>query len=166
MSEQTATPVLERSIENELVARYPEYASLDNRKGYEGVLVKPDKMVEVATALRDELGYDFLSSVTGVDYQPGGMMETVYHFFKTTGGPGLVVKAQFSRDNAVVPSLAPVFPGADFQEREAWDLLGIRFEGHPDLRRILLWEGFEGHPLRKDFPVEGPDFDKPFVPEV
>ncbi len=151
MSEQTAAPVLERSIENELVARFPEYISLETRKCYEGVLVKPEKLVEVATALRDELGYDYLSSVTGVDYLPDGMMETVYHFFKTTGGSGLVIKAQFPRENAVVPSLVPVFPGADLQEREAWDLLGIRFEGHPDLRRILLWEGFEGHPLRKDW---------------
>jgi NADH-quinone oxidoreductase subunit C/D len=151
MSEQTVAPVLERSIENELVARFPEDVSLETRKGYEGVLVKPEKLVEVATAVRDELGYDYLSSVTGVDYHPEGMMETVYHFFKTTGGPKFVMKAQFSRDQAVVPSLVQVFPGADLQEREAWDLLGIRFEGHPDLRRILLWEGFEGHPLRKDW---------------
>lgn len=151
MSEQTVAPVLESSLENELVDRFPEDVSLDTRKGYYGVLVKPEKLVEVATALRDELGYDFLSSVTGVDYLPDGMMEAVYHIFKTTGGPGLVFKVQVPRDHAVVPSLVPVFPGADFQEREAWDLLGIHFEGHPDLRRILLWEGFEGHPLRKDW---------------
>jgi len=151
MSEQTVAPVLERSIENELVVRFPEYVSLDPRKGYSGVLVKPENLIEVATALRDDLGYDYLVSVTGTDYLPEGMMETVYHIYKTTGGPGLVFKAQFPRDQAVVPSLVPVFPGADLQERETWDLLGIRFEGHPDLRRILLWEGFEGHPLRKDW---------------
>jgi NADH-quinone oxidoreductase subunit C len=65
-----------------------------------------------------------------------------------------------------IPSVESIWKVADWYEREAYDLFGIRFENHPDLRRILLWEGFEGHPLRKDYPAEGPDFDKPFVPEV
>jgi NADH:ubiquinone oxidoreductase subunit D len=78
-------------------------------------------------------------------------MEVVYHFFRSTGGPALVIKTQVPREEATVPSLVPVYPGAEFQEREAWDLLGIRFVGHPDLRRILMWEGFHGHPLRKDW---------------
>jgi NADH-quinone oxidoreductase subunit D/NADH-quinone oxidoreductase subunit C/D len=67
------------------------------------------------------------------------------------GGGPLVLKVQVDRQDPVVPSLVPVWPGADFQEREAWDLFGIRFDGHPDLRRILMWEGFEGHPMRKDW---------------
>ncbi len=108
-------------------------------------------MIEVATAIRDELGYDYLSSVTAVDYLPEGIMEVVYHAFRSTGESGLVFKVQTARENAVVPSLVPIYPGADLQERETWDLLGVRFEGHPDLRRILLWEGFYGHPLRKDW---------------
>ena len=78
-------------------------------------------------------------------------MEVVYNLFRSTGGSGLSLKVQTSRENAVVPSLVPVYPGADLQERETWDLLGIRFEGHPDLRRVLMWEGFNGHPLRKDW---------------
>src|SRR5690606_1804467 len=63
----------------------------------------------------------------------------------------LSFKARTPRDEAELPSLVGVWPGADFQEREAWDLMGIRFQGHPNLRRILMWEGFEGHPLRKDW---------------
>ena len=117
----------------------------------------------MALTLRDEMGYDFLSSVTGVDYFPEDKMEVVYHLFRSTGGSALVFKVQTTREKAVVPSLYSVYPGADFQEREAWDLLGIRFEGHPDLRRILLWEGFAGHPLRKDW--QEPFFEeegKPF----
>ena len=146
MTDQTAT--IEKSA---LETRFPEAVSRDERKGYEGFIVKPDQLIEVATYIRDELGFDFLSSVTGVDYLPESKMEVVYHAFKTTGGPLLVFKTQTPRDQAVVPSLVPVYPGAEFQEREAWDLLGIRFEGHPDLRRILMWEGFDGFPLRKDW---------------
>ncbi len=125
--------------------------ALDEREGYSGYLVPSNKLVEVATRLRDEFGYDYLSSLTGVDYLPEEMMEVVYHAYQTSGGPALVFKTQVPRDEPVVPSLVGVWPGADFQEREAWDLLGIRFAGHPNLRRILLWEGFEGHPLRKDW---------------
>jgi len=151
MSEQTAIPVHEITPAADLAARFPGAVTVDTRKGYEGCIVDRDHLVEVATAVRDEFGYDYLSSVTGVDYLPEGMMEVVYHAYKTTGGPGLAFKARTPRDDAVVPSLVAVYPGADLQEREAWDLLGIRFEGHPDLRRILMWEGFAGHPLRKDW---------------
>ncbi len=130
--------------------RFPEI-SRDEREGYEGYIVPAEKLVEFATVLRDDFGYDFLSSVTGVDYLPEGKMEVVYHAYQTTGGPGLVYKVQVAREDPVVPSLTPIYPGANLQEREAWDLMGIRFEGHPDLRRVLLWEGFEGHPLQKDW---------------
>ncbi len=145
MSEQTTTMV------EDLEARFPGIVKKDERKGYEGYIVEAAHLVEFARTLRDELGYDYLSSVTGVDYLPEGHMEVVYHAYKSTGGPALVFKVQVPRDNPVVPSLVPVYPGADFQEREAWDLLGIKFEGHPNLKRILMWEGFHGHPLRKDW---------------
>jgi NADH-quinone oxidoreductase subunit D/NADH-quinone oxidoreductase subunit C/D len=134
----------------ELEERFPEI-SRDERKGYAGFIVPAEKLVEFATGLRDEFGYDFLSSVTGVDYLPEEQMEVVYHAYKTTGGPELVYKVQVPRENPVVPSLTPVFPGADLQEREAWDLVGIHFNGHPNLKRVLTWEGFEGHPLQKDW---------------
>jgi NADH/F420H2 dehydrogenase subunit C len=122
---------------------------------HKGVVVAPDQLVEVATFLRDELSYDYLSNVTGVDYpQPTAhfpaRFETVYHLFRAQGGP-LTLHVHADRDDPVVPSLASLWPSANVQEREAWDLMGIRFEGHPNLRRILLWEGFVGHPLRKDW---------------
>ena len=119
---------------------------------YEGAVVASDRLVEVATAIRDELGYDYLTSVTAVDYLAQNEFEVVYHALNTrTGGAPLVFKARTPRDQAVLPSLVGVWPGADFQEREAWDLMGVRFEGHPNLKRILMWEGFDGHPLRKDW---------------
>ena len=134
-----------------LETRFAELLKRDERPGYSGYIVAADRLLETARALRSNLGYDYLSSVTGVDYLPEGKMEVVYHLYPMSGGPGLVLKAQVPREDARLPSLVPVFPGADLQEREIWDLLGIRFEGHPDLRRVLLWEGFAGHPLRKDW---------------
>jgi NADH:ubiquinone oxidoreductase subunit D/NADH:ubiquinone oxidoreductase subunit C len=136
----------------DLAARFPGAVTADARPGYKGWIVEKDKLIEVATAIRDEFGYDHLTAVTGVDYLPEGKMEVVYHAFKTTGGPVLTFKVRVPRvDPVEVPSLTSIWPGAEFQEREAWDLLGIKFTNHPDLRRILLWEGFEGHPLRKDW---------------
>ena len=145
-----ATTLLTSTVD--LAARFPGSVTADSRTGFHGFIVEKDKLVEAATAIRDEFGYDLLTAVTGVDYLPENKMEVVYHAYKTTGGPGLEFKVQVPRvDPVEVPSLIDVYPGADLQEREAWDLLGIKFIGHPDLRRILMWEGFEGHPLRKDW---------------
>lgn len=146
MTEQIAVTKLES-----VLSRFGGAVRPDDRQGYAGYIVDVARLADFATALRDELGYDLLSSVTGVDYLPEGKMEVVYHALRTAGGSPLVFKVQAPRDNPVVPSLVAIFPGADFQEREAWDLLGIRFDGHPNLRRILMWEGFNGHPLRKDW---------------
>ena len=146
MSEQTIIPVI-----TDLTTRFPEWVKKDPRPNYTGFIVDTAHLSEVAQMVRDEMGYDYLSSVTGVDYFPEDKLEVVYHVYKTTGGPALVFKAQTPRDNSVVPSLVPLYPGADFQEREAWDMYGIRFAGHPDLRRILMWEGFDGFPMRKDW---------------
>jgi len=134
-----------------LLEIFPDDVRRDERSGYEGFIVKPDNLNKVVSDLRDKMGYDYLSSVTGVDYYPEPIMEVVYHLFRSTGGSALVIKTQTPRDKAIVPSLVPVYPGAELQEREVWDLMGIQFDGHPDLRRILMWEGFEGHPLRKDW---------------
>jgi len=137
--------------EKEILNRFPDWLSADEREGYHGLMVGSENLLVLMETLRDEYGYDFLSSVTGVDYLSEEKMEVVYHLFKSTGGAILEIKVQIPRSDPVIPSLVDLFPGADFQEREAWDLLGIRFEGHPDLKRILMWEGFAGHPLRKDW---------------
>jgi len=149
-------PVRPRDLESavaDLQQRFPDAVKPDTRKGFGGIIIDPAKLVEVATAIRDDLGYNYLSSATAVDYLgQGDHMEMVYHAFRAPeGGPGLVFKAQTPRDNASIPSLIRVWPGADFQEREAYDLHGIHFPGHPNMKRILLWEGFDGHPLRKDW---------------
>ncbi len=135
-----------------LKEKYPGAVKDDDREGYSGIIVDKDKLRDVALTARDELGFDYLSSVTGVDYLGiSDHMEVVYHAYRTTGGTALVIKAQTGREDSEIPSLVEVWPGADFQEREAYDLLGVKFTGHPNLKRILLWEGFDGHPLRKDW---------------
>ena len=149
-SNPTLRPAQDSALD--LAARFPGMVTADTRPNFSGFIIEKDKLIEVATAIRDEFGFDLLTAVTGVDYFPENKMEVVYHVYKTIGGPGLVFKVQVPRvDPVEVPSLIHLWPGVDFQEREAWDLLGIKFTGHPDLRRILMWEGFEGHPLRKDW---------------
>jgi NADH-quinone oxidoreductase subunit C/D len=145
------TTQLITSETTELETRFGEILTPDPRKGYEGYIVPAEKLVEFATVIRDEFSFDYLSSVTGVDYFPEDMMEVVYHAYRSTGGSALVFKARTNRTTSELPSLISVYPGADFQEREVWDLFGIKFTGHPDLRRILMWEGFYGHPMRKDW---------------
>jgi NADH-quinone oxidoreductase subunit D/NADH-quinone oxidoreductase subunit C/D len=150
--EQTVNDGSIESAVQYLKERFPGAVSDDTRDGYEGVVVETDKLVDIATAIRDELGFDLLSSATPVDYLgQGDFLEMVYHAYRTSGGKALNFKARTDRENAIVPSLIDVWPGADFQEREAWDLYGISFPGHPNLKRILLWEGFAGHPMRKDW---------------
>jgi NADH-quinone oxidoreductase subunit C/D len=153
----------EIALETDLTYIFPQILIPDARPGYEGYIISTEYLLDFVTALRNDIGYDYLSSVTGVDYIADEKMEVVYHVRKSTGGAPLVFKVQLPRENPVVASVVPVYPGAEFQEREAWDLLGIRFDGHPDLRRILMWEGFDGHPLRKDW-REGyfEDDGKPF----
>jgi NADH-quinone oxidoreductase subunit C/D len=146
MSDQTSI-----TLDFDLVDRYPEWVTQDNRPGYSGFIVKNEFLLSFTRAIRDELGFDFLSMVTATDYFPEDLMDVVYQVFRTTGGPGILFKVQVSRSDARVPSLCQLYPGANFQEREVLDLMGLTFEDHPDPRRILMWEGFDGHPLRKDW---------------
>lgn len=113
-------------------------------------VVAADALLEVSAWLRDQAAYDYLSNVTGVDR--GERFEVIYHVYSMgAGGGAIVLKVSGPWDKAEVPSVVSVWPAAEFQEREIFDLLGISFAGHPDLRRILLWDGFPGHPLRKGF---------------
>ncbi|NTU83780.1 MAG: NADH-quinone oxidoreductase subunit C [Chloroflexales bacterium] len=118
-------------------------------------LVAPEKLIAAAVYLRDTLGYAFLSDIAVVDYLTDGVFELVYRFYNVEGGPSLVLKTRVPRDRPEVPSLTPAWPGANFHEREAFDLYGIVFTGHPFLRRIYMWDEFEGFPMRKDFPRQG-----------
>jgi NADH:ubiquinone oxidoreductase subunit D/NADH:ubiquinone oxidoreductase subunit C len=146
MSDQIASaPIID------LAAVFGDTVKVDDRPGYKGWIVEKDNILKTLSILKTQHGFDLLSSITAVDYLADQSFEVVYHLHKTTGGSGIEVKVRISRDEAEMPSCCAVLPGAEFQEREVWDLMGIKFTGHPDLRRILLWEGFAGHPLRKDW---------------
>jgi NADH-quinone oxidoreductase subunit C len=119
--------------------------------------VDADKLIALLTFLRDDVqcGFVNLIDVCGVDWpQRARRFDVVYHLLSPRQNMRVRVKVETAEDDAV-PSACSVYPGADWFEREAWDLYGIMFTGHPDLRRILTDYGFEGHPLRKDFPMTG-----------
>jgi len=121
------------------------------------VRIERASILNVARFLKDTEGleFSFLSSITAVDYIEH--FELVYHLTSLKFNQSIVLKANcYGRDELSAPSVSAVWRGADFQEREIWDLFGIRFEGHPNLKRILLWEGFPGHPLRKDYLGQDP----------
>lgn len=130
-------------------------------RGDETVVVKPDKLKEICTFLRDDpaLAFNMLTDATAVDYllypkRTAPRFEVVYHFYSTTKKHRLRLKVQLEDKDPQVDSLCELWAIADWMEREIWDMYGIKFKGHPDLRRILLYEEFDGHPLRKDYPKE------------
>jgi len=137
-----------KDIADKLVEKFPGGVSVSDA-GY--LMVKSESLVPVAVYLKDTPEYDFkyLTYVTAVDFYDH--FEVVYQLTSLELNQSIVLKTTCPRENAAVPSVAGLWKAADIQEREIYDLMGIRFEGHPNLRRIVLWEGFHGHPLRKDF---------------
>ena len=115
-------------------------------------VVKSNSLLAVAAFLKDTPGLDFgyLNYITAVDYYDH--FEVVYQLTSLRHNHSLLLKTRcYQRDNPTLPSVVSLWQGADLQEREIYDLMGIRFEGHPNMKRIALWEGFPGHPLRKDY---------------
>jgi NADH-quinone oxidoreductase subunit C len=122
------------------------------------IYVEPGSIREACALLRDnaEYAFNFLSDVTCVDWYPAEpRFEVIYHLLSIQKKDRVRLKVRLNSANLAVESLTSVWPGANFFEREVFDLFGVRFTGHPYLRRILMPEDWEGHPLRKDYPVEG-----------
>jgi len=125
------------------------------------VVVDRVALADVLGFCRDDedLAFDMLMDLTAVDYlkfparENGPRFDVVYHLYSVPANHRLRIKVPLEEDDLVVPSAVPLWHIANWFEREVWDMFGIRFEGHPDLRRLLLYEEFEGHPLRKDYPV-------------
>ena len=143
-----------RAVQGEELAGYVRQRFPDAGTQWEGesLWVDPSDLREVAQFLKEDpgLAFNFLNAVSAVDYVY--YFELVYHLTSFEYNHSAVVKTRlYSRETPTAPSVVGVWPGADFQEREIYDLMGVSFQGHPNLKRIMLWEGFPGHPLRKDF---------------
>jgi NADH-quinone oxidoreductase subunit C len=143
------TALSAKEIVSQLGTKFP---GAIEEAGAESVLVKSDALPAVVEYLKttEGLKFDYLNYITAVDYY--NYFEVVYMLTSLEFNRSVVLKVRcYTRDNPTVPSLTGIYQGADWQEREVYDLMGITFEGHPNLKRIFLWEGFTGHPLRKDW---------------
>ena len=122
------------------------------------------RLHEVALFCRDALGYDMLLDICSVDhYGSHPRFEVIYELYSIAGKSHLRLKCTPSEDEAEIDTICDIWPTANWHEREVWDMMGIKFRNHPDLRRILMWEGYPYHPLRKEFPLEGIPTDVPDV---
>lgn len=137
-------------------------------RGEVTVTVSRGEIFEICKFLHSgpDLQYQLLTDLCGLDFFPEThRFGIVYLLCSLKNRERIRLKVRFGEQESI-PSVESIWKVANWYEREAYDLFGIRFENHPDLRRILMWDGYEGYPLRKDYPAEGPDFDKPFIPEV
>ena len=136
-------------IASKIAERFPDSVVTSNQNSVE---VKPESLLQVATFLKTspDFACDYLTSVTAVDYQD--YFELIYQLTSLQHNHSLILKTRlYNRNEAVISSVINLWRGADFQEREIRDLFGIKFDGHPNLKPIFLWEGFKGYPLRKDY---------------
>ena len=135
-----------------------------NFKGDETAVIRPENLLSVAQFLKEtpELDFNFLMDATAVDYlffaggriQKKSRFEVVYHFYSLKYNKRIRIKVPVDEKNPEVDTLCHLWPSANWYEREVWDMFGIRFKGHPNLKRILMYEEFKGHALRKDYPFD------------
>lgn len=122
-------------------------------RGDETCVVKREHLLGICKFLRDELKFDMMTDLCGADYpNRGERFEVVYHLYSVDKGKRLRLKVRINEKEAHVPSVCEIWKAANWFEREAFDLFGIKFDGHPNLKRILCYQEFEGHALRKDYP--------------
>ena len=138
-----------KEIASQLEEKFPGSVIESDHNSF---VVKSDSLLAIATFLKDtpDINFNYLTHITAIDYYDH--FEVVYQLTSLEHNHSLVFKTRcYQRDNPALPSVVSLWRGADFQEREIYDLMGIKFEGHPNMKRIVLWEGFQGHPLRKDY---------------
>ncbi len=141
-----------------VISKFPDVALVPTpekfvREPSAQIKVPPAKLREVSKFLKEnsDLAFDMPNNMTAVDYLKENIFELVYFLYSTKKKQGLVMKSQIARDVAEIDSVSDIWEGLDWQEREVFDLFGIKFKGHPNLKRIMMWEGFPGYPLRKDY---------------
>jgi NADH-quinone oxidoreductase subunit C len=130
-------------------------AESDLMKNPPTLMATSDQIVEISRFLRDEFGYNLLCELTAVDYYPQDTprFHAVYGYYNIAKNSRMALRVPVNGENPSLPTLSEIYPGANWLEREVWDMFGIKFDGHPDMRRILMPYDWEGHPLRKDYPL-------------
>ncbi|MBW2120347.1 MAG: NADH-quinone oxidoreductase subunit C [Deltaproteobacteria bacterium] len=157
----------EREVIKRMRERFPSEL-LDYRVFRDEVtlVVRRDSLSKIMEYLHDDLAFDLLTDLCGVDrFTEHPRFEVVYHLYSIKRNDRVRVKVPVD-EGETVPTVETVWKGANWYERETFDMLGIAFENHSNLKRILLWDEFDGHPLRKDFPTEGRDFENPVLPDT
>jgi NADH-quinone oxidoreductase subunit C len=149
-------------IAEEIKKRFPEEVlGIVEFRGQVSLVIRKERLLEICRWLHDdpELRFDYLKDLCGVDYlgKKAVRFEVVYTLYSMSHRHMIRLRAEVGEDDPAIDSVMPVWIGADWHERECYDMFGIVFNGHPDLRRILLPEDWEGHPLKKDYPLEGPE---------
>jgi len=158
--------MVERALIEKVKEKFPSEV-VDTREFRDEVtlVVRKDAIVGIIRFLHDDLAFNILKDLCGVDHYPSHpRFEVVYHLYSLERNERVRVKASLE-EGETISTVESVWKGANWYEREAFDLFGIVFENHSNLKRILLWDEFEGNPLRKDFPTEGRDFEDPMIPE-
>ena len=148
-----------------IAEKFPAAITGENEfRGEKTLMLGAAAIREVCGFAKESLGFDYLVDISSVDHfgdEP--RFEIVYELYSMEYGTHLRLKIPVSEDACEAPTVTDIWPTANWHEREIYDMMGIRFTGHPDLRRILMWEGYPYHPLRKDFPLEGKPSDAPDV---
>lgn len=142
-----------KQILQDIQALMGDSIEISQDKYYACITTGTDNLPALLSRLKEVHGFNYLADLTAVDYPD--RFEVIYHLHSIPGNRKIMVKSSASREDPHFPSAASLWPGADWQERELFDLMGINFQNHPNLIRILLPDDFEGHPLRKDFKLKG-----------
>lgn len=133
-------------------------------RGETTLVIDPRDIREIARFCKVELSFDYLLDISSVDnFGEEPRFEVVYELYSMTSAVHLRIKVRLTEDSPMVDTVSDIWPTANWHEREIWDMMGLRFNNHPDLRRILMWEGYPYFPLRKEFPLEGLPSDMPDV---
>jgi len=157
MTDQELSESLENSFGEKLQHR-TEF------RGETSYAIAVNDLREIAKICRDKLSFDYLLDITSIDnFGEEPRFEIVYHLYSMPHGAQLRLKLKLSEEVGSLDTVSDIWPTADWHEREIYDMMGIKFTGHPDLRRILMWDGYPFFPLRKDFPLAGLPSDMPDV---
>jgi len=157
MTRQELSPPLEKSFGGKIQSK-TEF------RGETTYMIYPSDLREIAKFCRDELSFDYLIDITSIDnFSEELRFEIVYELYSMPLGVHLRLKLRIPEDIGAVDTVSDIWPTANWHEREIYDMMGIKFNGHPDLRRILMWDGYPFFPLRKEFPLEGLPSEMPDV---